>query len=62
MKKHDLYMKIAFTLMVLCIFVGFSVMLFFKSFVGIFIEFLAVVVLWIAVIWDSQGAINEEPN
>ena len=32
MKKHDLYMKIAFTLMVLCIFVGFSVMLFFKSF------------------------------
>lgn len=53
MKKHDLYMKIVFTLMVICIFVGFSVMLFFNSFVGIFIEFLALVVLWIAVIWDS---------
>ena len=53
MKNHDLYMKIVFTLMVICIFVGFSIMLFFKSFVGIFIEFLALVVLWIAVIWDS---------
>lgn len=53
MKKHDLYMKIVFTLMVLCILVGFSVMFFFKSFVGIFIELLALFILLIAVIWDS---------
>lgn len=53
MKKHDLYMKIVFTLMALCILVGFSVMFFFKSFVGIFIELLALFILLIAVIWDS---------
>lgn len=57
MKKHDLYMKIVFTLMVLCILVGFSVMFFFKSFVGIFIELLALFILLIAVIWDSQGGL-----
>lgn len=54
MKKHDLCMKIVFTLMALCIFVGFSIILFYKNFaLGFFVEFLALLILFIAVIWDS---------
>lgn len=54
MKKHDLYMKVVFTLMALCIFIGFSIILFCNNFtVGFFVEFLALLILFIAVIWDS---------
>lgn len=54
MKKHNLYMKIVFTLMALCIFIGFSIILFCNNFaVGFFVEFLALLILFVAVIWDS---------
>ena len=53
MKKHDLYMKVVFTLMALCIFIGFSIILFCNNFtVGFYIESLALLILFIAVIWD----------
>lgn len=54
MKKHNLYMKVVSTLMALCIFIGFSIILFCNNFtVGFCIEFLALLILFIAVIWDS---------
>ena len=54
MKKHNLYMKIVLTLMALCIFVGLSIILFYKNFaLGFFVEFLASLILFIVVIWDS---------
>lgn len=54
MKKHDLYMKVVFTLVALCIFTGISIILFCKSFVvGFCGEFLALLILFIVVIWDS---------
>ena len=60
MKKHNLYMKVVFTLMALCIFIGFSIILFCKNFtVGFFVEFLALLILFIAVIWDSQEMTND---
>lgn len=31
MKKHDLYMKVVFTLMALCIFIGFSIILYYSA-------------------------------
>lgn len=54
MKRHDFYMKIVFNLMVLCIFIGFSIILFCNNFtVGFYIESLALLILSIAVDWDK---------
>ena len=54
MMKHNLYMKIVLTLMALCIFVGLSIILFYNNFaLGFFVEFLALLILFIVVIWDS---------
>lgn len=54
MKNHDLYMKVVFTLVALCIFIGISIILFCKSFVvGFCSELLALLILFIVAIWDS---------